>query len=616
MTRELIKGWTHIFSPLYPRVATGYNSTNAMPFVYTPGSPDLSHHQASQLWQNSDLIAVSSPTSAAATALALGSPGEGSSSVNATANMEDYVLKTASSSPGVPGSSLPGFNRLSTFHQSGGSGGGGGGGGSAAATAALVASGRYAYGDNWYTDYGSCIIPSSAAVAAANRGGRGAAAVAAMSASNTLQAMAAEPGGGDYYKSYTSNYHHHHHHGQHPMMQQQQQQQSLIQHHHMPPQHHSQHHHQTHSSHHHGYSSTNSAHHHSVGGSAKAANTVANLGGVVAEEKSSRRLSASRRVGLTCTNCHTSNTSLWRRNTLGEPVCNACGLYYKLHGVPRPMAMKKDSIQTRKRKPKGGKEPGRPKNANAAAGVANYSIKVDPNALSTIKLEHPLDGYNDINTSTPQRSASALSLSTINQLYTPTTLSSQRYHPYQHHHLSYATATPTTAEENNNHAAHHHHHHQHQTAAGRFSPNAASVVSAAYQRTSSAESVDQQQTSPISYHQQAQGGMYESMQHHNRDNQTSHDDIIHNNHQHNATQEESNSPSGIERADGVLGVGGDGSHSPLDEEEDNGMNGDGLSHVTIERERNNNVEGGKVIMAGEGLGGMVDRPSVVSMSGA
>lgn len=45
----------------------------------------------------------------------------------------------------------------------------------------------------------------------------------------------------------------------------------------------------------------------------------------------------SRRAGLCCTNCHTSTTTLWRRNAEGEPVCNACGLYMKLHGVSGTM---------------------------------------------------------------------------------------------------------------------------------------------------------------------------------------------------------------------------------------------------------------------------------------
>ncbi|KPM06244.1 GATA-binding factor-like protein 2, partial [Sarcoptes scabiei] len=55
-----------------------------------------------------------------------------------------------------------------------------------------------------------------------------------------------------------------------------------------------------------------------------------------------------RRVGLTCSNCKTTTTTLWRRNNAGEPVCNACGLYFKLHSVNRPLSMKKDGIQTRK----------------------------------------------------------------------------------------------------------------------------------------------------------------------------------------------------------------------------------------------------------------------------
>ncbi|XP_033940320.1 transcription factor GATA-5 [Pseudochaenichthys georgianus] len=102
--------------------------------------------------------------------------------------------------------------------------------------------------------------------------------------------------------------------------------------------------------------------------------------------KPQKRLqTTSRRAGLCCTNCHTSTTTLWRRNADGEPVCNACGLYMKLHGVARPLAMKKESIQTRKRKPK------MPKN-KTSTGCTNSDTS-SPNSLSvsehasTIKSE-------------------------------------------------------------------------------------------------------------------------------------------------------------------------------------------------------------------------------------
>ncbi|XP_044206502.1 erythroid transcription factor isoform X1 [Thunnus albacares] len=63
-----------------------------------------------------------------------------------------------------------------------------------------------------------------------------------------------------------------------------------------------------------------------------------------------KRTTVTQRKGTQCVNCLTATTTLWRRNSAGEPVCNACGLYYKLHQVNRPLTMKKDGIQTRNRK--------------------------------------------------------------------------------------------------------------------------------------------------------------------------------------------------------------------------------------------------------------------------
>ncbi|KAI7825363.1 hypothetical protein BC939DRAFT_388779, partial [Gamsiella multidivaricata] len=50
-----------------------------------------------------------------------------------------------------------------------------------------------------------------------------------------------------------------------------------------------------------------------------------------------------------CTNCDTQTTPLWRRDKEGNPLCNACGLFLKLHGRIRPLSLKTDVIRKRNR---------------------------------------------------------------------------------------------------------------------------------------------------------------------------------------------------------------------------------------------------------------------------
>ncbi|KAF9182072.1 hypothetical protein BGZ51_004981 [Haplosporangium sp. Z 767] len=51
----------------------------------------------------------------------------------------------------------------------------------------------------------------------------------------------------------------------------------------------------------------------------------------------------------TCTNCKTTLTPLWRKDDAGDILCNACGLYYKLHHIHRPISLKRNVIRRRSR---------------------------------------------------------------------------------------------------------------------------------------------------------------------------------------------------------------------------------------------------------------------------
>ncbi|KAJ7454138.1 hypothetical protein FB451DRAFT_1144504 [Mycena latifolia] len=51
--------------------------------------------------------------------------------------------------------------------------------------------------------------------------------------------------------------------------------------------------------------------------------------------------------GPECANCGTRKTSTWRRNKAGMQVCNACGVFERMNGKPRPLALRNDKIRPR-----------------------------------------------------------------------------------------------------------------------------------------------------------------------------------------------------------------------------------------------------------------------------
>ncbi|XP_062855604.1 GATA-binding factor 1-A [Trichomycterus rosablanca] len=129
-----------------------------------------------------------------------------------------------------------------------------------------------------------------------------------------------------------------------------------------------------------------------------------------------KRLVVSKRAGTQCANCQTSTTTLWRRNASGEPVCNACGLYFKLHNVNRPLTMKKEGIQTRNRKVSSKNRKGRKSGAGAELDLYSDQSKL-------MGCDQPLDYFSVA----PAYSQSAHPTGTAATLHTPPHL------PYSYH---------------------------------------------------------------------------------------------------------------------------------------------------------------------------------------
>jgi GATA-binding protein len=61
----------------------------------------------------------------------------------------------------------------------------------------------------------------------------------------------------------------------------------------------------------------------------------------------SKKKTPSSNANTECFNCQTQKTPLWRRDPNGNTLCNACGLFQKLHGTMRPLSLKTDVIKKR-----------------------------------------------------------------------------------------------------------------------------------------------------------------------------------------------------------------------------------------------------------------------------
>lgn len=93
----------------------------------------------------------------------------------------------------------------------------------------------------------------------------------------------------------------------------------------------------------------------------------------------------------TCTNCCTQTTPLWRRNPEGHPLCNACGLFLKLHGVVRPLSLKTDVIKKRNRGSGNQIPVGASSTRSAKKASRKNSIALTPSTTPTSGKSHSLN---------------------------------------------------------------------------------------------------------------------------------------------------------------------------------------------------------------------------------
>lgn len=114
---------------------------------------------------------------------------------------------------------------------------------------------------------------------------------------------------------------------------------------------------------------------------------------------------------ISCQNCGTVTTPLWRRDSQGHIICNACGLYSKLHNFTRPTA----SQSYIKRRKRGGSKNG-PEDGSKAE--SDTEIHRSPNSSDNSQTS-PLDSHNQIHNHPPGQFRSPIASQAISARASP-----------------------------------------------------------------------------------------------------------------------------------------------------------------------------------------------------
>ncbi|GMR34091.1 hypothetical protein PMAYCL1PPCAC_04286, partial [Pristionchus mayeri] len=87
-------------------------------------------------------------------------------------------------------------------------------------------------------------------------------------------------------------------------------------------------------------------------------------------------------VAKSCSNCGATETALWRRTPEGLRECNPCQLHFQRYGVRRPLVMKSQTINRRKRRPKA-YQPADWPTVSAVSTVSSYNSTVETDGTAS-----------------------------------------------------------------------------------------------------------------------------------------------------------------------------------------------------------------------------------------